>query len=119
VRSLLVCATCLVGACLSERPRPAPPQIGIVFAKPAVQSPDTLRGSVQAQDPDGVDSVWLTVGSGPTLGDDGLFETEFSAPFQVLIPRGYAPGERIPVTIRARDVVGFTDELDTLIRVSQ
>jgi len=88
-----------------------------VLAK-TVRSPDTLRGTIHAEDPDGIDSVWLAVGAVPRLGEDGLLETVFDAPFVVVIPRGFSPGNRIPVTVTARDVVGFTGELDTVVTVS-
>jgi len=88
-----------------------------VLAK-TVRSPDTLRGTIHAEDPDGIDSVWLAVGTAPRLGEDGLLETVFDAPFVVVIPRGLSPSERIPVTVTARDVVGFTGELDTVVTVS-
>jgi hypothetical protein len=106
------CGLGCVAGCLSERPRPAPPQLAIVLAR-TVRSPDTLRGTIHAEDPDGIDSVWLTVGSAPRLGQDGLLETVFDAPFVVVIPRGLSPGDRIPVV-----VVGFMGELDTLVTVS-
>jgi len=62
--------------------------------------------------------VWLTLDGLPRIGEDGLLETVFDAPFVLLVPRGYGPGDRIPVTVTARDVVGFTGELDTVVRVS-
>ena len=113
----LGCGLGSLAGCLSERPRPAPPRLAIVLAK-TVRSPDTLRGTIHAEDPDGIDSVWLAVGTAPRLGEDGLLETVFDAPFVVVIPRGFSPNDRIPVTVTARDVVGFTGELDTVVTVS-
>jgi len=110
------CGLSLVG-CLTERPRPAPPQLTIVLTPTQVHSPDTLRGSVHAGDPDGIDSVWLAIGANPPLALDGLLETSFDAQFIFPIARGYPPGDRIPVKLTARDVAGFKGELDTVVKV--
>jgi len=115
---LLGCGLGSLAGCLSERPRPAPPTLTIAFSKRVVQSPDTLRGRIHAEDPDGIDSVWLAVGSDPPVGQDGLLETVFDAPFLFVIPRGYSPSTRILVTLTGRDVVGFTGELDTVVTVA-
>jgi len=116
--AVLIAGVACLTACFGERPRPAPPQLAIALAKVLVRSPDTLRGTIHAEDPDGLDSVWLTLDGLPRIGEDGLLETVFDAPFVLLVPRGYGPGDRIPVTVTARDVVGFTGELDTVVRVS-
>src|SRR5207247_3278727 len=80
--------------------------------------PDTLRGTMHAEDPDGIDSVWLAVGAGPPLALNGLLETAFDAPFVFLVARGYPPGDRLPVKLSARDVAGFRGELDTIVTVT-
>ncbi len=116
--AVLIAGVACLTACFGERPRPAPPQLAIALAKVLVRSPDTLRGTIHAEDPDGIDSVWLALDALPPLLDDGLLETVFDAPFVVVVPRGYSPGDRIPVTVTARDVVGFVSELDTVVRVS-
>jgi len=108
----------LLAGCLSERPRPAPPQLAIVLSKKTVHSPDTLRGTMHAEDPDGIDSVWLAVGLGPPLALDGLLDTVFDAPFVFVVARGYPPGDRLPVKLSARDVAGFRGELDTIVTVT-
>ena len=110
------CGLSLAG-CLDERPRPAPPQLAIMLSQAQVRSPDTLRGAVRARDPDGIDSVWLTIDIAPAVTWDGLLETEFDAPFQAPISKGHPPYDRIPVKLRARDVAGFKGELDTVVRV--
>ena len=115
---VLALGVACLAACFGERPRPAPPQLAIALAKVLVRSPDTLRGTIHAEDPDGIDSVWLALDALPPLPDDGLLETVFDAPFVVVVPRGYSPGDRIPLTVTARDVVGFVSELDTVVRVS-
>jgi hypothetical protein len=78
---------------------------------------DTLTGSVSAADPDGLDSLWLTVDT-MRVGVDGLFETTFQRPFRFAIRAGIAPGTQLPVRFEARDLVGFQSQLDTFVRVS-
>jgi hypothetical protein len=116
---VLGCALGALAGCLSERPRPAPPRLAIVLGAKLVHSPDTLRGTIHADDPDGIDSVWLAVGTAQRLGDDAFLETVFEEPFVVTIAQGLSPGDRIPVKVTARDVVGFTGELDTVVTVAQ
>ncbi len=62
--------------------------------------PDTLSGTVRAEDTDGLDSVWVTVDSA-VAGEDGGFDQVFSAPIQ----------------IRARDIAGFEVIRDTNVLV--
>jgi hypothetical protein len=107
---------CLAG-CLPERPRPGPPQVTILLDKIRVRSPDTLTGTLRAQDAAGIDSVWLTLESTPQLGTDGLMQAVFQAPFRTFIPRGHGPGERLAVTVTARDLDGFVGQRDTFVTV--
>ena len=109
----VACAAGLVGACQSERPRPAPPVLNIVLDRTLVHSPDTLKGTLRAQDPDGIDSVWLAVDSSPRAGEDGLLQTAFESRFRSLVRAGHGPGDRIAVILEARDVTGFRSRLDT------
>jgi hypothetical protein len=104
-------------ACLSDRPRPAPPQVAITLDATQVHSPDILSGTLFATDPDGLDSVWLAVGDAPPIGEDGLLEPRFQSPFRVPIAAGHNPGDRVPITLRARDVEGFVGSLDTVVTV--
>jgi len=106
----------LLGACLSDRPRPGPPVLAIVLDKLTVHSPDTLTGTVGASDPDGLDSVWVLVDT-VQVGEDGLFDTQFNRPFRFAIAAGHPVGDRVPVSLRARDVAGFTSQLDTGVTV--
>jgi len=46
-------------ACGEDRPRPGPPDLSIQFQRDSLHSPDTLRGTIQATDNEGIDSVWL------------------------------------------------------------
>jgi hypothetical protein len=107
---------CLAG-CLSERPRPGPPQITIVLDKISVRSPDTLTGTLRAQDPAGIDSVWLKLASAPQFGTDALMQTAFQAPFRMFIPSGHTHGERLALTLTARNLDGFVGERDTFVTV--
>lgn len=115
------CAACGGGAagllaCLSERPRPAPPVLSITLDKTTVHSPDTLTGAVGARDEDGLDSIWVSVDAVRT-GEDGLLQTSFERPIRFAIRTGHAPGTRIPVQLEARDLTGFRSELDTIVTV--
>ena len=111
------CAAGCLAACLTERPRPGPPQLTILLDKIHVRSPDTLTGTLRAQDAAGIDSVWLTLASTPQFGTDGLMKTIFQAPFRTFVPGGRAIGERLPLTFTARDLDGFRAQRDTFITV--
>lgn len=109
-------AAAVFAACAEDRPRPAPPLLSIFFDSTTVHSPGQLTGIVQAQDPDGIDSVWLVVDA-DTGGDNGGFNELYEAPFQFTIDSGHTPGFRVPIKFWARDVVGFVDTLDTTVVV--
>ncbi len=118
-RLLAACGLALAAACLSERPRPAPPLFSIVFTSTTVHSTtpnDTLRGTVRVEDTDGLDSIWMEVDTA-RAGADGLFETVYQSPFRFAIRSGLPPTTQIPVTLEARDVVGFRSQLDTFVTV--
>jgi hypothetical protein len=115
---LVVVATVSVSsACLSDRARPAPPQLTITLSPATVHSPDTLRGTVRATDQDGIDSLWLDLEGVNIIGWDGLLDPEFDSPFAILIPKGRSPGTEVSLTLRARDVTGFSSALDTFVTV--
>jgi len=78
--------------------------------------PDTLSGTVRAEDTDGLDSVWVTVDSA-VAGEDGGFDRVFSAPFRFLIGAGKTPGTVLAVQLRARDIAGFQVIRDTSVTV--
>ncbi|HMJ58323.1 MAG TPA: hypothetical protein VK467_04255, partial [Gemmatimonadales bacterium] len=109
-------------SCLEERPRPGPPLLTFTLEKTTVQSnnpptpPDTLSGTVRAEDTDGLDSVWVTVDSA-VAGEDGGFDRVFSAPFRFLIGAGKTPGTVLSVQLRARDIAGFQVIRDTSVTV--
>jgi hypothetical protein len=103
-------------ACLSERAPPSPPILQIVLNQTQVTSPDTLTGTVRAEDRDGIDSVWVTVDD-QRAGQDGFFETVVVAPFRFLIPPGLPQTTVLPVRLEARDIAGFSTTLDTIVVV--
>ena len=106
-----------MGACLSERARPSPPLVTVTLSDNTVTSPDTLRGTLTAEDGDGLDSVWVTVGSQPRTGLDGSFRRTLMVPFRFDVPAGLAPGTVLDIRLEARDIVGFRSILDTLVTV--
>ena len=79
---------------------------------------DTISGRVSATDPDGIDSVWVTVDS-EERGDDGFFDPAFSENYRFIIEVGHTPpvGQHMPVSFRARDVAGFQVQRDTYVVV--
>ena len=116
LRGALALAALLLAAVAGceDRPRPAPPQLAIHFDRDSVKTPDTLTGTIHADDPDGIDSIWLSVDS-TTDGRDGQFQTSFQAIFVFPIKSSHSLGEHVPVVLRARDVTGFTSTLDTFV----
>lgn len=102
-------------ACGEDRPRPGPPDLSIQFQRDSLNSPDTLRGTIQATDNEGIDSVWLNVGTRDSAAADGGFQLSFSAPFLFFIDSGLIKGAKVPVEFRARDIAGYTDVLDTFV----
>ena len=107
---------CLAG-CFPDRPRPGPPQVSILLDKIGVHSPDTLTGTLRAQDAAGIDSVWLTLQFSQPLGIDGRLQTTFEAPFRAFLASGYGPGQRLTLTVTARDLDGFVGQRDTFVTV--
>ena len=104
-------------ACQADRDRPGPPQLAIFINQDSVRSPDTLTGSLRAEDPDGIDSVWLSVDSAPPLGADGLLEPTFLASFRAAVRNGHVLGDRVAVRLTARDITGYVGGLDTFVVV--
>ena len=69
---------------------------------------------MQAEDPDGIDSVWVTAGS-EAWADDGGFSQLISARYRLIIPSGTQAGTHIPMSFRARDAAGFVAQKDTYV----
>jgi hypothetical protein len=78
--------------------------------------PDTLTATVRAEDPDGVDSVWVTVDS-VAAGEDGSLDRVFTAQFRFPIGAGKSAGTHVPVQLRARDGAGFQATRDSFVVV--
>src|SRR5262245_42659896 len=116
--ALLLAGTGLViVACQTNRDRPGPPRLSMTINQDSVSSPDTLTGSVRADDVDGIDSIWLSVDSGAPIGADGLLESTFIATFRAGVRAGHVLGDRVNVTFTARDLTGFVGGLDTFVIV--
>jgi hypothetical protein len=120
-RVLAACGLWLgvAAACLSERPRPAPPVLGIVLDSITIHvgPKDSVTGTVRAADPDGLDSIWLRVDT-TRVGVDGMLEPAFERPFRLGVRAGLPAGTRIAVVLEARDVVGFRSQLDTFVTLA-
>ena len=121
-RVLAAWGLCLAAGCLTERPRPAPPALALSLNKTTVKSrstpaPDTLVVTVRAEDDDGIDSVWVQLAQEPPVGADGLLDPVLEGPFRIVVPAGLGNGMVLPVTVQARDVVGFRSERDTSVTV--
>ncbi|HEY7684823.1 MAG TPA: hypothetical protein VH833_01830 [Gemmatimonadales bacterium] len=103
--------------CQTDRDRPGPPRLSITLDQDSVLSPDTLTGLVRADDPDGIDSIWLSVDSAPPLGADGALDPTFLATFRAGIRNGHVLGDRVVVQLSGRDLGGYTGVLDTFVVV--
>lgn len=101
--------------CGEDRPRPGPPVLSIHFHRDSVNTPDTLSGTIKAVDNEGIDSLWMQVGTQPEVGVNGGLQFTFEAPFLFLIDSGLSPGARIAVQVRGRDIAGYADVLDTFV----
>jgi hypothetical protein len=67
-------------------------------------------------DPDGIDSVWVTVGSSQEAQDGGFSQT-FNSRYRVAVPPGEPPGAHLPMSVRTRDVAAFVTQRDTYVVV--
>lgn len=101
--------------CGEDRPRPGPPVLSIHFEHDSVNTPDTLRGTVKAEDNQGIDSIWMQVGLQPEVGVDGGLQFTFEAPFFFTVDSGLSPGAKLSVQVRGRDIAGYSDVLDTFV----
>lgn len=116
--AVLVCLGAVAAlACQTDRDRPGPPRLAITLDQDSVLSPDTLTGSVRADDPDGIDSIWLSVDSAPPLGADGLLDPTFLATFRAGIRNGHVLGDQVVVRLSGRDLSGYVGVLDTFVIV--
>ena len=76
---------------------------------------DTVAGNIRVDDPDGIDSVWITLES-VEQADDGGFNQAFSSRYRFVV-QGFAPSTQIPLSFRARDIAGFEVLRDTYVVV--
>jgi hypothetical protein len=106
-----------VVGCGEDRPRPAPPALVIHFQHDSVGTPDSLRGTIVVTDNVGIDSLWVTFAAEPEIGVDGGFNFSFEAPFLFAVDSGLLKGTRLPFELRARDIAGYSDVLDTFVVV--
>ena len=103
--------------CGEDRPRPGPPALAVHFQHDSVNTPDTLRGTIDVTDDVGIDSMWVLFDGGPEIGVDGGFNFSFEAPFLFEVDSGLIRGAKIPFELRARDIAGYADVLDTFVVV--
>jgi hypothetical protein len=78
--------------------------------------PDSVAGTLRAEDADGLDSVWVTV-DGVVAGESGGFDRVFTSRFRFPIAAGKGAGTQVPIRIRARDIAGFQVVRDTHVVV--
>lgn len=88
----------------------------LTLDRDTVFSPDTLTGRVRAEDPDGIDSVWLSFG-GDTFAADGFLEPFLDRPFALDVAAGRGPGSQLPISLRGRDLAGFSHTVSDSVRV--
>ena len=84
----------------------------------ASSRPDTVTGIVTADDADGLDSIWVTVGTAEQAADGG-FDRTLSFRYRLVVPAGQQPGTQIPMSFRARDALAFEARKDTYVVVVQ
>lgn len=108
----------LAAACLGERERPGPPALSFTIDDPQVVSStaDTVAGNVRVEDPDGVDSVWVTL-ENVEAGFDGGFNRVATPRYRFVVGAGFTPGAQLALSFRARDIAGFEVQRDTYVVV--
>jgi hypothetical protein len=104
-------------ACQTDRDRPGPPSLSLTINQDSVHSPDTLTGTLRADDLDGIDSIWISVDSAAPLSADGLLEPTFIATYRAGIRSGHVLGDRVSIRFTARDLTGYVGGLDTFVIV--
>lgn len=52
------------------------------------------------------------------VGIEAFLLEDIEGPFEVEIPGGRFAGEAIPLTLEARDALGYVSTLDTFVRVA-
>lgn len=117
VRAVFGVAAASILACQTDRDRPGPPSLSLTINQDSVHSPDTLTGTLRADDLDGIDSIWISVDSAAPLSADGLLEPTFIATYRAGIRSGHVLGDRVSIRFTARDLTGYVGGLDTFVIV--
>ncbi|HEX9728840.1 MAG TPA: hypothetical protein VGA37_10080 [Gemmatimonadales bacterium] len=115
---LMVAAVALVaGGCSPERLRPGPPRVTLeARAGATVFSPDTLPIAVVASDPNGLDSLTVTI-LGTTESISTGFDVEVATVLNWVMPDNLPLGDVIPITARARDLTGQSTTVQITVTV--
>jgi len=69
---------------------------------------------VLAEDFDGIDSVWVAVGS-DERGANGGFSRVFTWRYRIIVPSGTTPGAHVGMSFRTRDAARFEAQRDTYV----
>jgi hypothetical protein len=75
---------------------------------------DTVGGTVHAEDFDGIDSVWATLGT-EERSADGSFSRIVTWRYRFIVPAGQTPGTHLALSFRTRDAAGFEAQRDTYV----
>jgi len=125
IRRALVCAAVLAAACSDPRPRPVPPTLRITLDTARVTSPGQIVGTIYTADPDGVDSLIVSLHSADDrFSDDSLFfpdnPFEEARPLRWRVPPGLASGVEIDIFARAVSYLGLgaADTATAIVRDS-
>ena len=71
---------------------------------------------MHAEDFDGIDSVWVTLGGGADERSvDGGFSRSLTWRYRFILSAGQTPGTHIPLSFRTRDAAGFEAQRDTYV----
>ena len=75
---------------------------------------------MRAEDFDGIDSLWVTLGVGGSTGErsiDGRFSRSITYRYRFFTDSGETVGAHIPLSFRTRDAAGFEAQKDTYVVV--
>src|SRR2546421_10587240 len=108
----------ILAGCIEDRERPAPPRLSFTFDRTTVRSinppapQDSISGSIQARDPDGIDSVWIKVDQ-IEAGDDGGLDPSFNRRFSFTGQAGKTPRTPIPGCVRPPGFAGVVGQRES------
>lgn len=106
----------LAGGCRTDRLRPGPPSVSIGLSQALAAPTDTVAGVVRASSPEGLDSVFVIVGS-EIEGVDGRFDRDVQFTFRWDLESQFAAGDSVFFTAVARDARGFAARDSQLLRI--